>query len=121
MDHVSFRNDFRVIYDVTAYWSWASFGWLRNISCVSSNCGLGSLDFAGGGPVHMASGFSGLAYAIVLGKRSLLPASSKPHNIMNVFVGTGLLWFGWFGFNGASALGATPRAAMAAFVTTGIF
>lgn len=92
-------------------------GCLDTIVNGSTPCGLGGLDFAGGGPVHMASGFSGLAYAIMLGKRKN-PGNSKPHNISNVFLGTALLWFGWFGFNGASAVGATPRAAMAAFVTT---
>jgi Amt family ammonium transporter len=66
--------------------------------------------------VHQASGFSGLAYAIVLGKRN--GPQGKHHNLANVFLGTALLWLGWFGFNGASAIGATPRAAMSGFVTT---
>lgn len=67
----------------------------------------------------MASGFAGLAYAMMIGRRRSLGAEHfKPHNMTNVFLGTALLWFGWFGFNGASAIGATPRAGMAAFVTT---
>lgn len=65
----------------------------------------------------MASGFAALAYAIMLGKRRTTK-KSRPHNLTNVFLGTALLWFGWFGFNGASAVGSTPRGAMAAFVTT---
>ncbi|KAI8906808.1 ammonium transporter AmtB-like domain-containing protein [Gorgonomyces haynaldii] len=118
-----------LIYDPVAYWTWGSRGWLRNLSClntivVSSDlsnipCGIGSIDFAGGGPVHQASGFAGLAYSLVLGKRrSNGQDLHKPHNLTNVFLGTALLWFGWFGFNGGSAVAATPRAGMAAFVTT---
>jgi ammonium transporter, Amt family len=52
----------------------------------------------------------------MLGKRA--DTTAPPHHLTNVFVGTALLWFGWFGFNGGSAIGATPRAGMAAFVTT---
>lgn len=56
----------------------------------------------------------------MIGKRQFRnEESSKPHNVTIVYLATALLWFGWFGFNGASAIGATPRAAMAAFVTTG--
>ena len=111
-----------VIYDPTAYWTWGARGWLKSLTCLNSlqdavPCGLGAIDFAGGGPVHMASGFSALAYCLLIGQRKN-PQNSRPHNLTNVFIGTALLWFGWFGFNGASAFGATPRAAMAAFVTT---
>ncbi|OQE80779.1 hypothetical protein PENNAL_c0044G04384 [Penicillium nalgiovense] len=62
---------------------------------------LPSLDFAGGGPVHIASGWSALAYAFVLGKRKNIDCTShaKPHNTSLVFLGTALIWFGWFGFN----------------------
>lgn len=112
-----------IIYDPIAYWTWAGRGWLRNLACLdtivlgSTPCGLGVFDFAGGGPVHMASGFAGLAYAIMLGKR-IDNSKSSPHNMTSVFLGTSILWLGWFGFNGGSALSATPRAAMAALVTT---
>ncbi|KAI9203346.1 ammonium transporter AmtB-like domain-containing protein [Polychytrium aggregatum] len=112
-----------LIYDPVAYWTWGAHGWIRNMACLnltspsSAPCGYGSYDYAGGGPVHVASGFSGLAFAIFLGKRKNIE-NIKPHNILNVFLGTALLWFGWFGFNGGSAISATPRAAMAAFVTT---
>ena len=111
-----------LVYDPIAYWTWAARGWLKNLACLDTTalletpCGMGVLDFAGGGPVEMASGFSGLAYCIMLGQRRG-KALAKPHNLTFVFIGTGLLWFGWLGFNGASAVGATPRAAMACMVT----
>lgn len=114
-----------IVYDPVAYWTWGYRGWVRNISCVgtisTTPCGIGSYDFAGGGPVHVASGFSGLAFCLIVGKRSTvhkIPKYLKPHNMGYVFLGTALLWFGWFGFNGGSALSASPRAIMAALVTT---
>ncbi|KAJ1340217.1 hypothetical protein BSLG_005210 [Batrachochytrium salamandrivorans] len=117
-----------LVYDPITYWSWANHGWIRNLGCLTTAapdhtpCGVGSLDFAGGGPVHVASGFAGLAYCLVVGNRRYININSKgseflPHNITNVFIGTALLWFGWFGFNGGSAMAATPRAAMAVAVT----
>lgn len=87
------------------------------MSCLTTlTCGIGGIDFAGGGPVHISSGFSALAYAYMLGKRNKI--NNMNHNIMNIFIGTGLLWFGWLGFNGGSALSANARAGMAMFVTT---
>ncbi|GLI72752.1 hypothetical protein PoHVEF18_000934 [Penicillium ochrochloron] len=99
-----------VVYCPVACWTWNSNGWLYN---------LPSLDFAGGGPVHIASGWSALAYALVLGKRKHVDETShgKPHNTTLVFLGTTLIWFGWFGFNGGSALNASVRAMLAAFNT----
>lgn len=87
--------------------TWATNGWLYK---------LGGLDYAGGGPVHIASGFAGLAMSLAVGKRKNFENSKewKPHNLSNVFLGTALLWFGWFGFNGGSAVAGTSRAAMAA-------
>lgn len=84
-----------VVYCPVACWTWNSNGWLYN---------LPALDFAGGGPVHIASGWSALAYALVLGKRKDVddPAHGKPHNTTLVFLGTTLIWFGWFGFNVSS-------------------
>lgn len=81
-----------IVYCPLACWTWNSNGWLYN---------LPSLDFAGGGPVHIASGWSALAYAFVLGKRKNIdrPSQAKPHNTTLVFLGTALIWFGWFGFN----------------------
>jgi Amt family ammonium transporter len=84
-------------------------GWLAN---------LGVLDFAGGTAVHINAGAAGLALALVLGRRIGWPKTlMKPHNLPFVLLGAALLWFGWFGFNAGSALGATPTAALA-FATT---
>ncbi|KAF2217126.1 hypothetical protein CERZMDRAFT_3818, partial [Cercospora zeae-maydis SCOH1-5] len=99
-----------VVYCPIACWTWNSNGWLYN---------LPSLDFAGGGPVHISSGWAGLAYALILGKRRHAGEKShkKPHNTTLVFLGTVLIWFGWFGFNGGSALNASIRGMYAAFNT----
>ncbi|KAK8104593.1 uncharacterized protein PG998_011626 [Apiospora kogelbergensis] len=100
-----------VVYCPIACWTWNSKGWFYN---------LPSLDFAGGGPVHIASGWSALAYALVLGKRRKNPddqSHGKPHNTTLVFLGTVLIWFGWFGFNGGSALNASIRSMVAVFNT----
>jgi Amt family ammonium transporter len=97
------------VYAPLAHWTWHPEGFLRV---------WGVLDFAGGTVVHMSAGFAALAGAVVLGKRTL--ASSQAHvpaNIPFVLLGTGMLWFGWFGFNAGSALAATGQAAMA-FATT---
>ena len=75
------------------------------------------MDFAGGTPIHIASGAAALAYAVVLGPREDFKTESKPHNMANVVLGTALIWFGWFGFNGGSALAANTRAIMACVVT----
>ncbi|KAI9356778.1 ammonium transporter AmtB-like domain-containing protein, partial [Zopfochytrium polystomum] len=113
-------------YDPIAYWTWSLRGWIRNFSCINSGtdlangppCGTGGLDFAGGGPVHIASGFAGLAFCLVLGRRRREPQEEfRPHNLVNVFLGASLLWFGWFAFNGGSALAGTTRAVMAGTVT----
>ncbi|KAL7321753.1 ammonium transporter [Mucor circinelloides] len=96
-----------LVYDFVAYWAWGANGWSGK---------LGALDFAGGSPVHITSGFSSLAYAIILGKRQA-GEDFKPHNMSNVVLGTSLLWFGWNGFNGGSALAGNLRAAMACVVT----
>jgi ammonium transporter, Amt family len=80
-------------------------GWLAN---------LGVLDFAGGTAVHINAGAAGLALAIVLGKRVGWPKTQmKPHSLPLVLLGSGLLYFGWFGFNAGSALGANQTAAIA--------
>jgi Amt family ammonium transporter len=99
-----------IVYCPIACWTWNANGWLYN---------LPSLDFAGGGPVHIASGWSALAYAFVLGKRVHKGdhIHNKPHNTTLVFIGTVLIWFGWFGFNGGSALNASIRSMIAAFNT----
>jgi len=80
-------------------------GWLAN---------LGVLDFAGGTAVHINAGAAGLALAIILGKRVGWPKTQmKPHSLPLVLLGSGLLYFGWFGFNAGSALGANQTAALA--------
>lgn len=79
---------------------------------------IGSIDFAGGNVVHISSGVSALVLSFLLGKRrNLGKAPYHPHNVPNVFLGAALLWFGWFGFNGGSALAANELAAHA-FMTT---
>ncbi|KAJ3017512.1 hypothetical protein HKX48_003508 [Thoreauomyces humboldtii] len=97
-----------VVYDVVAYWVWAPNGWLHV---------RGYLDFAGGCPVEVVSGFSGLAFASFIGPRRQRIADEKPHNLGFVCLGTALLWFGWLGFNGGSALNSSRRAGMALLVT----
>lgn len=98
------------IYAPLAHWTWHPNGFLRN---------MGVLDFAGGTVVHMSAGFAALAGAILLGRRysHLKLEKHVPANIPYVILGTGLLWFGWFGFNAGSALGANELAALA-FSTT---
>ncbi|PYI36892.1 ammonium transporter [Aspergillus indologenus CBS 114.80] len=99
-----------VVYCPLARWTWSSNGWLYN---------LPAIDFAGGGPVHIASGVSALAYALILGKRRDYGAPSfrKPHNTTLIFLGTVLIWTGWLGFNGGSSLNASMRAMVAVFNT----
>lgn len=79
---------------------------------------IGSVDFAGGNVVHISSGISGLVLAIVLGRRREYHLGDyRPHNVPFVVLGTGLLWFGWFGFNGGSALAANSLAIHASITT----
>lgn len=88
-----------------AHWVWGG-GWLMQ---------MGALDFAGGTVVHINSGISALAAAIVLGKRK--DTSLLPHNLGYAVLGAGLLWFGWMGFNGGSGLAADGLAANAILVS----
>jgi Amt family ammonium transporter len=98
-----------LIYDPVAHWVWGAGGMLHQ---------LGALDFAGGTVVHITAGFSALAFAMVIGARKGFGASSfEPHNIPYSVLGAGLLWVGWFGFNGGSALAANGLA-VNALVTT---
>lgn len=97
------------IYSPIAHWTWHPNGFLRQ---------WGVLDFAGGTVVHMSAGFAALAGALVFGRRR--DHSREPHapaNIPFVILGTGMLWFGWFGFNAGSALAASELAT-SAFLTT---
>ncbi|KAK5168270.1 uncharacterized protein LTR77_006839 [Saxophila tyrrhenica] len=100
-----------VVYDPIACWTWNPSGWVYQ---------LGGLDFAGGTPVHIASGSAALAYSYVLGKRAgygTQKLNYRPHNVTHIVLGTVFLWVGWFGFNAGSALSANLRAVMAAVVT----
>jgi Amt family ammonium transporter len=75
---------------------------------------MGALDFAGGAVVHISSGASALACALVLGARKGYgTVNMAPHNLPMALLGTGLLWFGWFGFNAGSGLGANATAVVA--------
>jgi ammonium transporter, Amt family len=98
------------IYAPLAHMTWHPDGFLRK---------LGVLDFAGGTVVHMSAGFAALVGALYLGQRQSHKDGTKhtPANVPYVILGTGLLWFGWFGFNAGSALGATESAVLA-FATT---
>ena len=97
-----------IVYDPMAHWVWGVGGWLRD---------LGALDFAGGTVVHINAGMAALAAALVLGKRKGYPDTSPPHNLPFAILGAALLWFGWFGFNAGSALGANGLS-VSAFVAT---
>ncbi len=114
-----------LIYMPIAHWVWNPSGWLR---------GLGAVDFAGGIVVHISAGLSALAAALVVGRRkgcstpwkdhlksldAKVAAAEKPTNIPYVLLGAALLWFGWFGFNGGSAL-ASNDLAVSAVVTTNL-
>jgi Amt family ammonium transporter len=99
------------VYDPIAHWVWGVGGWIK---------GLGALDFAGGLVVHISSGVSALVCALVVGKRKGYGADlMAPHNLTLTVIGAALLWLGWFGFNGGSAL-ASGELASSAFVATHI-
>ena len=100
-----------LVYDPLAHWVWAigadgkPAGWLGH---------MGALDFAGGTVVHVAAGFAGLAAILCLRKRIGYPQHAMhPNSMVLTLTGAGLLWFGWFGFNGGSALAASPLAGQA--------
>lgn len=99
-----------LVYIPLAHWLWGG-GFLAK---------MGVVDFAGGIVVHLSAGLAALASVFVVGKRIVKPSEDlAPHNITYVALGTGLLWFGWFGFNSGSALAANKIAA-SAFVNTDI-
>jgi Amt family ammonium transporter len=95
-----------IVYAPVAHWVWGAGGILR---------GLGALDFAGGTVVHITAGYSALAFALAIKKRRGYGNGGifEPHNIPFTVLGAGLLWAGWFGFNGGSALGANAIAVQA--------
>ena len=99
------------VYDPIAHWIWGAGGWLKE---------LGGLDFAGGMVVHGSSGFAALVVCILIGRRvGYQEQPFRPHNLPFTVLGAGMLWFGWFGFNGGSALEASGLA-VNAFVNTNI-
>jgi Amt family ammonium transporter len=97
-----------LVYSPVAHWVWSADGWLFK---------LGALDFAGGTVVHATSGISALVVALLVGRRVVNGEGMEPHDIPMTVLGAGLLWFGWFGFNAGSSLGANGLAANALLVT----
>ena len=98
-----------VVYVPVAHWVWVDGGWLHE---------MGVLDFAGGTVVHINAGVAGLVAALVLGPRKGYPiAPMPPNNLVYTVLGASILWVGWFGFNGGSALAADGSAGMAVAVT----
>lgn len=98
-----------LVYNPVCHWVWGSGGWLKN---------MGVLDFAGGLVVHLSCGAAALAAALATGARKGFGHEKFiPHNLPMTLLGTGLLWFGWFGFNGGSALAANSVAANAYIAT----
>ncbi len=98
-----------LVYNPVCHWIWGSGGWLAN---------LGVLDFAGGLVVHATCGMAALAAVMIIGPRKGHGQTNfLPHNLPMTMLGTGLLWFGWFGFNGGSSL-AADNVAATAFVAT---
>ena len=98
-----------LVYNPVAHWVWGIGGWIRN---------LGALDFAGGTVVHITSGVSALAAALVVGRRRGFGIENMaPHNLPMTVIGAAILWFGWFGFNAGSAL-AAGELSTSAFVAT---
>jgi Amt family ammonium transporter len=98
-----------LVYTPLAHWVWGAGGWMAK---------MGALDFAGGTVVHISSGISALAAALIIGKRrGYGSVAFIPHNLPMTMTGAALLWFGWFGFNAGSALAANGLAANAFVVT----
>ena len=97
------------VYIPVTHWVWSDTGWLLN---------MGLLDFAGGTVVHITAGVAALVAAVMIGRRNGFPTTPMmPHNLTMTVAGAGMLWVGWFGFNGGSALGAGGVAGMAMLVT----
>jgi Amt family ammonium transporter len=100
-----------LVYDPIARWTWNPHGWSFD---------LGGLDFAGGTPVHITSGATALALSWYLGIRkgvNIRGHNYRPNNISYIYLGTAMMWFGWLGFNGGSALSANFKAAQSIIVT----
>eukprot|EP01134_Creolimax_fragrantissima_P002574 CFRG2574T1 len=103
-----------VVYDPVCHWVWGDGGFVHSIGEIAGNSdGGGSLDFAGGSVVHISSGVSALAAALVLGKRHKADRDETPVKLTLNLLGATMLWIGWMGFNGGSALAADSVAALA--------
>jgi Amt family ammonium transporter len=97
------------VYDPLCHWVWGSGGWLKK---------MGVVDFAGGIVVHTSAGIGALMTTLIIGQRKEMDGGAPaPHNLPFVALGTGLLWFGWYGFNGGSALALNDVAVNAFLVT----
>ena len=97
------------VYNPLAHWVWGVGGWMGR---------MGALDFAGGTVVHISSGLSALAAALIIGRRLDYGSTAYiPHNLPMTITGAAILWFGWFGFNAGSALACNGLAASAFVVT----
>lgn len=104
-----------LIYCPIAHWVWADNGWLCHWN---NDAGYKAIDFAGGLVVHISSGVAALICALVMGPRRGFPSEPMPpHNLTYTVIGTGLLWVGWFGFNGGSQLGVDGIAVNAVLAT----
>ena len=108
-----------LVYVPVAHWIFATDGWLSPFDTEGFAAdGINALDFAGGTAIHVNAGAAALAAALVYGKRKGYGVTPmEPHNVTYVVLGAGILWFGWFGFNAGSALGANS-AAVNAFIVT---
>ncbi len=106
-----------IVYTPLAHWVWGG-GWLSKLGNLIGAPGLGTLDFAGGLVVHLSSGVSALVAVLYLGERKNIKKDPvMPNSIVLTFIGAGLLWFGWFGFNAGSALVSGGLAGSAFMVT----
>ncbi|GAA5938091.1 hypothetical protein JCM3775_005338 [Rhodotorula graminis] len=100
-----------IVYCPVAHWTWSGSGWAYL---------HGDLDFAGGGPVHITSGTAALIWSLYLGRRrgyGTAKLAYRPHSVSHVILGTSLIWFGWFGFNGGSEAAMNLRSVQAGIVT----
>ncbi len=109
-----------LVYVPIAHWVFATDGWLSPFSSAGDDVGLNSLDFAGGLAIHVNAGVAAIAAVLVFGKRKGYGSEPmEPHDVTMVVLGAAILWFGWFGFNAGSAVGANSQAVYA-FVNTAV-
>lgn len=119
VERVSFKayTWFVILWSIIVYCPMAHMVWAKG-GLLGLYGGMGALDFAGGAVVHITSGVSAVVLAILIGKRKTYPENlSAPNNVPFILIGAGLLWFGWFGFNGGSALASGALATIAVVAT----